>query len=47
MRKLGVVILINCLEMHYGSLSNAIMTPDILNQCLNEIEQICYKYKRR
>lgn len=40
-------LLINCLEMHFGSLNNVIVKDNALNDMINEIELVIDKYRPR
>lgn len=37
-------LLLNCLESHYGNLSNAVVVPDAATNALKEIRKICESY---
>jgi hypothetical protein len=39
-------LLVNCLEQHFGSLSNALVTVDPAVRALGEIEQVLQKYRQ-
>jgi hypothetical protein len=38
-------LLINCLEEHYGSLENALVTPDRAVQALRDIQAVLEKHR--
>lgn len=38
-------VLIECLEMHYGSIANAIRQPDEMGRIIYDLEQVIHRYK--